>query len=133
MRRTVIVFVFALLLIVAAGCREKPHDAFPYPAVGSVAEFQPYPHWHVSGRVRVLDERTLRFEDFTFSGDATEAEIRLKNGHEKVATLKVITGETYDHATFDLPLPDRVTLQDFNLVSVHSVDFGEGLSGAAFR
>lgn len=87
----------------------------------------------MSGKVSVVDERTLRFDDFTFRGGELRAELRLQRNRIKVAVLKDITRETNDQAGFDITLPAGVSVQDFNVVTVYSPDLGTPVSGAEFR
>jgi hypothetical protein len=132
--RTIISLLFCSLVLVGASCQASPStDQYPMPHVGGVAEFQEYPHWQISGQVTVVDERTLRFEHFTFHGDKLTAELRLQKNRHDVATLKDLTNQQYQDATFDLPLPDSVTLRDFNLVTIVSFDIGSPVSGARFK
>lgn len=105
---------------------------FPQPRAGSIATFQAYPRWKVSGSVNIVDESTLRFENFSFHGGELRAELRLQQDRNKVAVLKDITHETYDQATFDVTLPTGVSVQDFNVVTVYSPDLGTPMSGAEF-
>lgn len=132
MREFLLVTILALLLV-GAGCQTKSSgDTYPQPRIGSVATFQIYPHWRIIGSVRVVDSRTLRFHNFYFHGDGLRAEIRLQKNDARVATLKDIRTMTYDDATFDLALPDNITLDDFNLVTVFAPDMGAPVSGAVF-
>lgn len=130
-----IVLPVMIIFLLGASCQRvsSEHDTFPQPRVGSMATFQEYPRWQISGTVKVQDEHTLRFENFTFHGDKLTAQIRLQKDRQAVALLKTITGETYDMATFDLPLPDGTTVQDFNLVTIVSLDLQAPVSGAKFN
>ncbi len=108
-------------------------DVFPQPTVGSVATFQEYPRWQVGGTVTVLDERTLRFENFSVNNlDHVPAELRLQRDRQKVAVIRDLTDASFDDATFDVALPDRLTLADFNLVTVYNLVMGTPVSGARF-
>lgn len=122
-----------VLVLVGAACQRKAStDVFPPPRTGAVGIFQPYPHWNVSGRVRVIDERTLRFEDFSFKGDGLTVQLRLQQDKAMVAVLQDISRLTFDRQTFEVEIPDDVSFNDFNLVTVFSPDLGTPLSGAKF-
>ncbi len=123
-----------LVLIVGAGCQPKPSkDAFPHPRVGSTASFQYYPRWGIAGTVTVVDARTLRFDDFSFHGEGLSVSIALQQDLSVITRIKDITSDTFDRASFMLAIPDGITLDDFNLVTVFASAFGTPVSGAAFR
>ncbi|MFH0829216.1 MAG: DM13 domain-containing protein [Candidatus Kerfeldbacteria bacterium] len=134
MTLAIVSVVTALVLFIGAGCSvNKTDDTFATPRVGSTATFQEYPRWGISGTVTVVDARTLRFDDFSYHGDTSvPAEIRLQKNFNKVATLKDLTDQTFDHATFLLAIPNTVALSDFDLVVVFSPAFNTSVSGAAF-
>ncbi len=132
--RTSIALAVVMMALVGAACQRQPSgDVFPQPRVGSIGVFQPYPHWNVSGYVRVVDEQTLRFEDFSFKGEGLTVQLRLQKDKAKVAVLRDISGLTFDRETFDVEVPDGLSLNDFNLVTIFSPDLGTPLSGAEFR
>lgn len=123
-----------VILLLGTACQRQPSDdVFLNPVVGSVAVFQPYPRWNVSGEVHVVDETTLRFVDFTFNGGEFTTQIRLQKNKSNVAVLKDITDEAFEAETFDIALPGGITLDDFNLVTVYSPPLGVAVSGARFR
>lgn len=130
--RLIAIAVTSLLL--GAGCQrvQVSRDAFPQPVVGSTGTFQEYPRWNVSGRVTVLDDTTLRFEDFTYHGDRLPSFLMLLKDRKNIGTLTELTGLRYDRASFDLPLPDGVAVGDFNLVVIYSPDIGAPVSGVKF-
>lgn len=134
-RGTVLVLCAALLvLIVGAGCKPRPSgDAFPYPEVGDVATFQAYPRWGIGGTVTVVDARTLRVDDFSFHGEELSVVIALQRDSTVVAILKDISSERYDRASMTFPIPEGITLQDFNLVTVFARVLGTPVSAASFR
>jgi len=122
------------LLLGAAGCRSgaTSGDAFPQPVVGSSGRFQEYPRWNVSGQVVVVDPTTLRFEDFTFHGDNLTARVLLNRDQQTAAFLMDLTGRTYDRATFNVPLPDGIQVDDFNLVMIFAPELGTAASSVRF-
>ncbi|MBI4426164.1 MAG: DM13 domain-containing protein [Candidatus Kerfeldbacteria bacterium] len=133
MWRPFFVILTSVFLLLGAGCQaRRGGEQYPYPDVGSVGAFQEYRRWGITGGVTVVDQRTLRFNNFSFNGGELKTEIRLQRERNKVATLKDITGQTYTDAAFDLTLPEGVGLDDFNLVTVFVPELGAPVSGAEF-
>lgn len=131
-RRVSIGLALAVLLV-GAGCAITPTgDRYPSPRVGSTASFQPYPRWGISGRVVVIDERTIRIEDLTFNGGELRARVQLQRDETVVAVWRDITGQVLDHETMTSTLPAALELDDFNLVTIYSPDLGAPVSGARF-
>lgn len=136
MTRPLFIILTSLFLTVFLGAACQPQrnaDFFPQPHIGSVAVFQEYPRWNIGGRIVVIDERTLRFEDFSFNGGELKTEIRLQKDRNNVAVARDITGKTFSKETFDLELPEGMTIEDFNLVTVYVPIMGTPVSGAEFR
>ncbi|MBI4093147.1 MAG: DM13 domain-containing protein [Candidatus Kerfeldbacteria bacterium] len=133
MLRPSFVILASLFVLLGAGCQPRSSaDVFPQPKVGSVAIFQEHPRWNIRGIVSVVDERTLRFERFSFTGDGLRVDLRLQKNKTLVAILRDITTSVYDNSSFEVKLPDGVTVNDFNLVTVFSPDLGTSVSGAEF-
>ncbi len=130
-----LVTLVAVFLLAGAGCRVRTNEEieqYPSPTVGAVARLQPYPRWHVSGTVRIIDDRTMELSGFTFDGGELRADIRLQRGKTKVAVLRDITDERHDGDTLTFAFGDGIKLQDFNLVSIYSPDLGTAVSSARF-
>jgi len=104
------------------------------PRVGKVAVLRTNSTYGVSGRVVIADERTLRFENFSYSGDGPDVRIYVGIDMDFIGGEVItdsISDRVFDNETWEVPLPDDVTLDDFNSISIwctiFSVSFSEGV------
>lgn len=112
---------------------ETPNAA-THPAVGTVSEFSSFAH-QVSGTLTIIDDRTLEISNFNYDGGGpsvyfytgTDGEYRGSAGGQLIGSL--LNGRTYTNETVRVALPDGLTLDDFNGVSVwcdiFSFNFGD--------
>lgn len=95
------------------------------PLVGRSAEFSNFAH-DISGTLTVLDDRTLEISNFNYDGGGvtvffyTGLDGDFRNGREIGPQLN---GRPYNDETIILTLPDDITLDDFNGISVWCVPF----------
>jgi hypothetical protein len=111
--------------------RDCPSD---HPNVGKVAELATRQH-DVSGSVEILDNCTLGFSSFTYDGGgaADGVYVYLAEGAAYTSGTQVskdIKGITYSGQDFELPLPESVSLDDFDSISIwceqFAISFGDG-------
>ncbi len=104
-----------------------------HPFVGRSAEFSTLAH-DVSGTLTVLDDRTLEISNFNYDGGGVV--VYLYNGvdgnylGEKSQRIgPLLNGRVFENETFTVTLPDSLTLDDFNGISVwcepFSASFGD--------
>ncbi len=105
-----------------------------HPAVGTSSEFTTRAH-DVSGTLTVIDDRTLEVSNFVFDGGGvnvffyygTDGDYR--NGGQIGPQLR---GTVFNGETITLTLPDGLTLDDFNGLSVWCVPFFADFGDARF-
>lgn len=100
--------------------------------VGSVAVLETF-HHGVSGSVTIVDDRTLRIDNFFYDGLGPDVYVYVamnKQFSQGLAVSPELASTPYEDATVVVDLPDGVTLADFNSVSIwcrqFSSDFGSG-------
>jgi len=104
------------------------------PRVGRVAMLRENSTYGISGRAVIASENLIRLEQFTYSGGGPDVRVYLgvddsfANG---IVISGTISGTPYQNATLEFPLPEGVTLDDFNSISiwcvVFSISFSEGV------
>jgi hypothetical protein len=105
-----------------------------HPLVGRSVEFVTRSH-DVSGTVTILDDRTIEISNFNYDGAGIS--VYLYNGigqnfrtpdSQRIGPL-LNNGTVYVNETFTVTLPDGLTLDDFNSISVwcepFNVSFGD--------
>jgi len=103
--------------------------------VGDSLTFRRFNH-DVGGTVTVIDDCTLRVEDFDFDGRGVNVQLygaldrNYEDGFSMSADLRRDTA--YDGATFEINLPEGVTLDDFDSVSVWCVPVGQNFGDGVF-
>lgn len=105
-----------------------------HPLVGTTAEFSNLAH-DISGTLTVVDDRTLRVDNFNYDGGGvvvffytgTDGNYSGANARELGPQLN---GRPYNNETITLTLPDDLTLDDFNSVSVWCVPFSASFGDA---
>jgi len=98
-----------------------------HPAVGRTAEFETHFH-EVAGTLTVVDDCTLRIDNFTYDGQGPLVYFYTGNdnnftGSSAFIIGPLLTGTVFDNQQVLLTLPDGKTLDDFNSLSVWCVDF----------
>lgn len=99
-----------------------------HPSVGTVAEFSTFAH-DVSGTLTILDDRTIEITNFNYDG--TGVSVFFYNGidgnflqpNSQEIGQQLLRATPYIDETIVLTLPDGLTLDDFNSLSVWCVPF----------
>ena len=104
------------------------------PAVGVSAEFSNFAH-DISGTLTVLDDRTLQITNFSYDGGGVV--VFFYNGVDGDYTDgqpigPQLNGTRFDNETITLTIPDNLTLDDFNGISVWCVPFAANFGDAQF-
>ena len=104
------------------------------PLVGRTATFTNRTH-NIGGTVTMLDDRTLEITNFTYDGGGpsvffyigTDGGYSPNEGGRLIGSM--LNGRVYDNETLRVTLPDDITLDDFNGISVWCdiffVNFGD--------
>lgn len=107
-----------------------------HPLVGRSVEFSTVAH-DVSGTLTVLDDRTLELSNFNYDGGGVV--VYLYNGvdgnytgpdSQRIGSL--LNGRVFENETFTVTLPDGLTLDDFNGISVWCEPFNASFGDARF-
>ncbi len=93
------------------------------PLVGTTAEFTTLFH-DVAGTLTLLDDRTIQITNFTYDGDGpsvyfytgTDGGYDPSQGGRRFGPR--LNGRPYNNETLTITLPDDITLDDFNGISV---------------
>lgn len=108
-----------------------------HPLVGRSAEFVTRSH-DVSGTITILDDRTIEISNFNYDGGGIA--VYLYNGigpdfrtpaSQRIGPL-LNNGTVYQNETFTVILPDGLTLDDFNSISVWCEPFNVSFGDATF-
>jgi len=99
-----------------------------HPSVGTVAEFSTFAH-DVSGTMTIIDDRTIEITNFNYDG--TGISVFFYNGvdgnffqpNSQEIGQQLLRATPYVNETIVLTLPDGLTLDDFNSLSVWCVPF----------
>jgi hypothetical protein len=138
-RKPFIQLVTVLLITCAAtiGC-----FAQNYERTGWKARLSTLAHG-VSGSVEILDADTLRIESFNYDGGGSGVYLSLAPEDTEASFLTglpvgpLLSGTIYVGDTLIVDLPPGLTLDDYNAVSVWSIDsavnFGSGTFGSVVR
>jgi len=106
------------------------------PLVGTTAAFTNFTH-NIGGTLTLLDDRTIQVTNFTYDGGGpavyfytgTDGGYRPSDGGRQIGPM--LNGRIYDNETITVTLPDDITLDDFNGVSVwcelFSINFGDAM------
>ena len=104
------------------------------PLVGTTAAFTNFTH-NIGGTLTLLDDRTIQVTNFTYDGGGpsvffyigTDGAYSPNDGGRAIGPM--LNGRVYDNETITVTLPDDVTLNDFNGISVWCdlffVNFGD--------
>ena len=108
-----------------------------HPLVGTTAEFSNFTH-AISGTLTIIDDRTLEVSNFGYDGGGPSVFFYLgtdgefSGGRGGILIGPQLNGRSYSGETIRLTLPDGVTLDDFNGVSVWCDIFGVDFGSANF-
>ena len=109
-----------------------------HPLVGTVRQFRTFSH-DVAGTVTILDDRTIQVTDFVFDGGGVNVFFYVgNNGRFDPAAGgrpigQQLVGTRQDGGTITLTLPDDLTLDDFNGLSVWCIPFSVSFGEVDFR
>jgi len=103
-------------------------------AVGRSSEFSNFAH-DISGTLTVIDDRTLEITDFNYDGGGVV--VFFYNGIDGDYTNgqpfgSQLNGRPFVDETITLTIPDNLTLDDFNGISVWCVPFSANFGDAQF-
>lgn len=103
-----------------------------HPRVGQTATLSTFSH-DVAGTARIVDDCTIVIDNFTFDGGGINIQIYGGQGgdySEGPSLTGNLLGMRFDNETFTITLPDGVTFDDFDGISVWcvpvGVSFGDG-------
>ena len=102
---------------------DNPDATATHPLVGTVREFSTIAH-DVSGTVTVLNDRTIEVSNFVYDGEGPSVFFYtgLDGDYSSEGVGRIIgnqlNGRSYNNDTITLTLPDNLTLDDFNGLSV---------------
>jgi len=107
------------------------------PLVGTSAEFSNFAH-DVSGTLTIIDDRTLQVTNFSYDGGGpsvffytgVDGDYRTQSGGQIIGEM--LNGRVFDNETITLTIPDNLTLDDFNGVSVWCDIFSANFGDAQF-
>ncbi len=106
------------------------------PRIGQVATLRNNPTYGLSGRAVILDARTIRLENFNYTGGGPDVRVFVGQDESFVNGIIIssqINGQTYQDATLDFPLPEGVTLDDFDSISIWCTIFLISFSEGSFQ
>jgi len=124
--------IFAGLCLPAAVCA-----ADVYPRAGWKAKLSTL-HHSVSGVVEIVDEDTLRIENFNYDSGGPAVYIYLGAENTSAAFVAgipagpLLSGTAYSNDTLTVDLPDGFTMDGYNAVSVWCVDFRVNFGSGTF-
>lgn len=102
-----------------------------HPLIGASGAFSTFSH-DVAGTVEVVDNCTLQISNFTFDGGGIDIRIYtgVNGNFSSGSTLSVdLLGTSFSNDTVTVRLPEGITLNDFNSISVWcdpaSISFGD--------
>lgn len=110
-------------------------DDAEVPQIGWVAELEGTAH-DVAGTVTVVDESTLRIDNFTYDGGGINARFfLLVDGADFNRDLELtdnLVGDAFDNEELILNLPPEATLDSFDLISLWCVPVGVSFGMGTF-
>lgn len=123
-------------------CRVQPADCAPpgYARAGWVATLSRLQHG-VSGKVTIVDERTLRLTEFNYDAGGPQVYAYLGSEDSNAAFFagKIIGprlnrgSPAYVNVTLELRLPEGQTLDGYNALSIWCVQFGANFGSGTFK
>lgn len=135
-----VAILFLALSISACGTAEDiPEESFQedcastHELVGTTTALNSYAHG-VEGNIEVVDDCTIRINNFTFDGGGIDVRIFGSDSGDFTADGFAISndifGTAYDNETLEVPLPEGVSLDDINHLSVWCVAAGQNFGDA---
>lgn len=104
--------------------------------IGRVAMLRESSTYGINGRAIIAGERLIRLENFSYNGGGPDVRIYLGRGNDFVngpIISGTISGQVYNNATLEYELPEGVTLDDFDSISVWCTLFSISFSEGTFR
>ena len=113
---------------------DAPSNTATNPAIGVSSEFSNFAH-DISGTLTVIDDRTIQITDFNYDGGGVV--VFFYNGVDGDYTNgqpigPQLNGTAFVDETITLTIPDNLTLDDFNGLSVWCVPFAANFGDARF-
>ena len=104
--------------------------------VGTSVEMTSHSH-NVQGTFTIIDDCTIEFTQFSYDGGGPAVYFYTGNNgdyaaNDAVRISSLLTGTAFSNDTVRLVLPNSVTLDGFNGVSVWCVDFAANFGDARF-
>lgn len=142
--RHVLVVTTAISAVVASGCYLCPEVPTPErncgaddPRVGLTAEFINTFIHNVHGTARIVDNCTIVIEGFIYDGLGLDVRVvgvvHNDFGHPTVLTPNIVRAGGYQGETLTVKLPEGVTLDDCETISIMCVPITTSFAHAAFR
>ncbi len=107
-----------------------------HPSVGTSAQFSDLAH-DISGTLTVIDDRTLEVSDFFYDGGGvnvffyTGTDGNYRDGTPGAGPIGIrLNGMRYTGDTIRLTIPENLTLDDFNGISVWCIPFNANFGDA---
>ena len=105
--------------------------------VGTTSTFSNFAH-DISGTLTLIDDRTIEISNFTYDGGGpsvffytgTDGDYRASAGGRLIGPM--LNGRVWNGETITITLPDDITLDDFNGVSVWCDIFNANFGDATF-
>jgi hypothetical protein len=140
MTRTIVALTALALTLSLTACGEQDYERDPlqtgcgatHPKVGFAAALETH-HHNVSGTVVAVDDCTLEIRDFTYDGGGVDVRLTGARGEAYASGITLsdnMLGEPADGETRSFSLPEGITLDDFDHLSIWCVlaaeSFGDG-------
>jgi len=110
-------------------------DEAEVPDVGWTAELENFSHG-VGGTAVILDERTIELRDFTFDGGGVDARLFLvvdgADFNEDIELSDNLVGTAFTGETFTVTIPDGVSFEDWNLITLWCIPFSTAFGAGVF-
>lgn len=107
-----------------------------HPSVGTSSEFSDFAH-DISGTLTVIDDRTLQVSNFFYDGGGvrvffyTGTDGNYRDGSAGAGPIgQLLNGRRYTGDTIMLTIPEGLTLDDFNGISVWCIPFSANFGDA---
>jgi len=104
------------------------------PRIGKVAVLSNSATYGIRGRATIIDEHTIRLEDFNYNGGGPDVRVYLGMDNDFINGAVIsgtISGTVFQDATMDLTIPDGYPLSEFNAISIwctlFSISFSDGI------
>ena len=101
----------------SAGAMDERSDEIATGKIGYVAMLSS-PSYGLSGRVVIINDTTLRFENFSYNGAGPGAYIRLGTGPNSFPLEVGSRLPAYNNDTFDVMLPSGESMSDYTWVQI---------------